>query len=524
MKKDGFVILVAPSQSIHVTAGEHLGIGYLAAVLRQMNFIVEIIDGWLEDLTSKEIAYRILSREKPLLIGFTSYTSNMQDVIDIVQILRTNGVITPCVVGGYGPTFQPVEYLKSGFDFVVRGEGDRILPQICKYLLTKFPLINDIPSVSYIDKDNIIHHNNADSATIDLNSLPFPARDTIKYTIQRKNAVNIISSKGCLGHCLFCSIQTFQNISNVSRWRSRDISSFVDEIEEIVSCYGVTHFKVVDDSLIEPPRDASWCNALANELEKRSLKVRLRCSIRADRVTDDIIKELSRAGFFSFACGIENFAPTALKRMNKGATLEQNINALNIFNKYNVNVESGFILFDNKTTIEELQHNYNFMRQYPWIVSKVFSEMYAAQNTPFTKKLLHQNLISEENQKFGNYKYKILDPIANLVYNAMKFWNRYHIQLYDASINPLKAVRAISDNDLKLFHSLYLEIHERELDVFGKILYMVSNNVPLSDIEKELESHKQKTQYWYDKFEIRLNKVFVNANLHYELMNNPFIN
>lgn len=522
MRNNNHVILVTPPQAIHVTAGEHLGLGYLAAGLRQIGYNVEIIDGWLENLSSQEIACRILDSERPLFVGFSSYSSNRQSVLEIVMILRENGANFPFIAGGYAPTFHPEEFLMFGFNFVVRGEGDKVLPQLCEHLQTGFPPLSELPAVSYIDKNNMIIHNPTNSVVTDLDSLAFPARDTIRFTIFRKNPVNILSSKGCMGHCAFCSIQTYQGISNGSKWRQRSICGFVDEIEKIVSDYGVSHFKVVDDSLIEYPRNAVWCKELADELEKRSLKIRLRCSIRANRVTDEVIKELKRAGFFSFACGIENFAPTALKRMNKEATLEQNIQALNIFNKYNVYVESGIILFDDHTTLQELWQNYKFMRQYPWTVSKIFSEMYAAQNTPFTKRLQRQNLITHEANHLGNYSYPILDPTAYKTYLSLKAWNKYHIQLYDMTINPLRAVRAIKESELELFHKLYMELHERELNIFGTILQWVTDDFPLDLIEEKLDRHREATLDWYDNFEKRLKDIYLLSQLNYETKENPF--
>ena len=71
-------------------------------------------------------------------------------------------------------------------------------------------------------------------------------------------------------------------------------------------------------------------------MEQRQIKVNLRGQIRADKVTDSILKNLKRAGFFSFACGIENGSQSALTRMNKKATLEDNKRALELFKKMDI--------------------------------------------------------------------------------------------------------------------------------------------------------------------------------------------
>lgn len=522
MERSSHVILVTPPQKIHVTAGEHLGIGYLAAGLRMNGYSVEIIDGWLEDLSPQAIATRILKGEMPLCVGFSAYPSNMQAAVEVVRILLEYRAHFPFVAGGYGPTFYPDDFLASGFNFVVRGEGDEVFPQLCEYLRKGTPDISTLGGVSYKNQNDVACHNPPGSPIVDLDFLPFPARDTIELTIHQNNPVNILSSKGCLGRCAFCSIQSFQHLADGPKWRQRSIKNFVDEIEKLASLYGVSHFKVVDDSIIEPPRDAAWCRELADELENRKLKVRLRGSIRANRVTDELIKELRRAGFFCCACGIENFSPTALKRMGKGSSLEQNLQALEVFKKHDIYVDSGSILFDDRTTLEELRQNYHFMLKYIWTINKVFTEMYAAQGTPFTRRLERDGLISEDSCLLGNYLYPILDSQALIVYQALKAWSLRHIHIYDLATNPLRAFRAIEEGELRLFHSLFIELKKKELSVFGFILDMVEDGMFLNEVNRELSNYLAENHEWYHDVEYRLRKAYKISDLVYEENENPF--
>lgn len=74
----------------------------------------------------------------------------------------------------------------------------------------------------------------------------------------------------------------------------------------------------------------SWYNTY-EEIERRNIKVKLRGQIRADKVTDSILYNLKRAGFFSFACGIESESQRALTGMNKKAIVEDNKRILELF-------------------------------------------------------------------------------------------------------------------------------------------------------------------------------------------------
>jgi anaerobic magnesium-protoporphyrin IX monomethyl ester cyclase len=519
-----FVVLATPAPVSHRTAEENLGLGYLAAILRQNGYEVSIIDGWLEGLSPEEIAFRIVNGRSPLFIGFASYQSNMHRALETISILKAHGATYPVVAGGFGPTFHADEFLQAGFDIVVRGEGEFIVSQLCEHFIYGTPALSQIPNISYVDKETKeINHNPLQPLYLDIDTLPFPARDTIHFAVERKTPLHIVSSRGCAAHCLFCSIVSFQKLAKGPTWRQRSITNFVDELEEITA-RGGRYFKVIDDSLIEPPRDEQWCTQLADEIEKRGLNIRMRGSIRADRVTDRIIAELKRAGFFSFSCGIENFSATALKRMAKSASVAQNTEALDIFKKYGIYVQAGHILFDYNTTLVELQDNYRLMRQYDWTISKgIFSEMYAAQGTPYTKLLQRKGFIEADTHHLGNYKYPVFDPEARKVYNALKAWHKSHAFIYDMTIDPLSAPKALEAQELDLFHQLYMELRQLDMDFMAVVLHMVLDGVSSAALQQYTNERIEETREWYKRFNKRVEQTYGVTNLIYTAVENPFI-
>lgn len=525
MKNSPLIVLATPAPVSHRTAEENLGLGYLAAILREKEYRVSLIDGWLEALTPQEIAARILALDQaPVLVGFSAYQSNMQKALETMSVLRAQGATYPIVAGGFGPTFHTEEFLKAGFDVVVKGEGEFALPQLCEHFIYGIPRLAQIPNISYPDhQTGEIHHNPLQPLPLDIDQFPFPARDTAPLAQKHRTPIHILSSRGCAAHCLFCSIVSFQKLAKGPTWRQRSIVNFVDELESLVN-RGYQHFKVIDDSFIEPPRDEAWCTQLADEIERRGLSVRLRGSIRADRVTDKIMAELKRAGFFAFSCGIENYSETALKRMAKSASVTQNREALDIFQKYGIYVQAGHILFDHSTTVDELWDNYYLMKHYHWTISKgIFSEMYAAQGTPYTKLLEHKGLVSSNEHHLGNYHYPIRDPQTLKVYSALKTWHKSHLFIYDKTIDPLSAPKSLEAAELVLFHGLYLELHRQDLDFMASVLNQASDQIPSSEVEDYTQQQIQKTANWYADFGKRVEHAYQTANLDYQAVENPFI-
>ena len=517
------IILCTVAPCSHRTAEENLGIGYLASVLREKRYIVDIIDAWLNPITDDEILLNIEKYKDILAVGFSCYQTNIERTIKLSNKIQKK-LHLPIFCGGFGPTFDPDYFLNSGFDIVIRGEGEVTIVEVCRWLQNPITSISDIAGVSY-RKNNENCHNHDRKLIENLDLLPFPDRSTMKYAIQKKATVNILSSRGCMGNCIFCSVIAFFRKSEGCFWRSRTIPNFVDEIEFLYN-QGVRHIKVIDDSFIENERDELWCKNLADEIEKRKINVMLRGSVRADKITEERIIHLKRAGFFSFSCGIENGSPSALKRMNKAASLKANEDALDLFKKYGFIVQAGFILFDPDTTLLELKENYEFMKKYKWTLSKgVFSEMYAAEGTRLTNKLRTEGKIASKRVIQGNNQYDFQDDQVLKVYESLKMWHKSHMNTYDMAIDPLTSPKALEMNEISLFYDCAMELKEIDLTFFGKILQLVSDNSnrTIEEVKEYTRECIEKEDYVILRIGERVKTLYRNMGIIYDAAANPFI-
>lgn len=517
------IILVTPAPNSNRTSEENLGIGYLASMCRNNGFNVVIIDGWLKGLNPKQIVERIKLEEKPLFIGFSCYQLNRGAAIEVMNLLKNDGYDIPFVAGGFGPTFNAEEFLESGFNYVSIVEGEETLLNLCKHFSEGKPEISQISGLGYYESDKSVHIKKAKLIT-DLDKLPFPARDTMQYVMKERTPINFITSRGCTGHCLFCSVTSFWRLGEGSNWRGRSIENIVDELE-ILYNKGARHFKFVDDSFIEPPRDLEWCRRFADEIKSRGLDIRMRISIRADRINEGIIAELCRAGCNSIACGIENYSESALSRMVKKANPQQNIQALDILRKYNLYVQGGYILFDYATTLDELKINCEMMKKYSWIICKgVFSEMYAAKGTSYSEILYKKGIIKDANLYLENYCYEIQDSRAKLVYNALKKWHIKHMKTYDMTIDPISKPKALNDEGYQAFYQLYMEIRSKDLDFFDNVLHMVSDGISQTDLDKYVDASIISNTEWIKDFENKVQYLYNSEKIFYKAVLNPFYN
>lgn len=520
MKKNK-IILVTLSPKTHRTSEENLGIEYLKSSLVKKGFEVEIIDAWLNNLNVDVVYEKIKQNIADILfVGISSYMSNTAPTIELIQKLKMTDENIKIVCGGFGPTFYPQQYLEAKSDYIIRGEGEEAICELAYSILYGNEPIR-VKNIGYI-KDGSMILNDMRCLTDDLDSLPFPSRDTINIVIEKKSSVNMVTARGCSGNCEFCSVISFFRLSDGKIWRTRSIKNIVDEIEMLYK-NGVTHIKMVDDSFVDGTRDEKWCREFADEIEKRKIKVKLRGQIRADKVTDSVLKNLKRAGFFSFACGIENGSQSALSRMNKKATLKDNENALELFKKYDYIVQMGYILFDKETTFEELIENYKFMKKYDFAITKgIFSEMYSAEGTKLNDKLRKNNDLEESNFIANNNKYIINDLLVRKIYNSLKLWHKSHSEIYDMTIDPLTAPKSIPETSMNKFYQYVMQLKKKDLEIFKSILTILKE-CPDADIYEYIKKSIDNSYNEYQNIETKVRKLYKKNNLVYNADTNPFI-
>lgn len=218
--KNKKIILTTLSPKTHRTSEENLGIEYLKSALVKEGYEVEIIDAWLNELEVEDVYSKIISqKDKLLFVGISSYMSNTSPTIKLISMLKKYDENIKIVCGGFGPTFYPEEYLKSGSDYIIRGEGEQ---PICKLaiLIENGDKVCNIKNIGYL-KDNKLILNDMGCLDDDLDNLAFPSRDTMETVLEKKSSVSMVTARGCSGNCEFCSVISFFRLSNGKVWRTR---------------------------------------------------------------------------------------------------------------------------------------------------------------------------------------------------------------------------------------------------------------------------------------------------------------
>ena len=206
-------LLILPSLSgkleAHVNMiSEPLGLAYIAAVLEENGYEVDILDALalgndqienLADgtvrvgLTEQQIKEHI-SNYAPDIIGVSCiFSAQERDHLRIARFAKEVCPAAIVVCGGAHATVSPESLLRDkNIDLVVKGEGERTVLELVK-CIEAGDNYKHITGTITRNGDGSIVHNPPREGIADLNTLPFPARHLLPmekyFEFQKKGRV-----------------------------------------------------------------------------------------------------------------------------------------------------------------------------------------------------------------------------------------------------------------------------------------------------------------------------------------------
>ncbi|MCK5738926.1 cobalamin-dependent protein, partial [bacterium] len=287
------IVLVDPSpyRSFSVMKPyEHLGLGYLGAVLRDEGYDVQLFSSVLEQKNERRTVNALLLLDADV-IGFSVKEIFARETINIVKGLRKAGSTAKIVFGGHYPTFNH-EILLNTFpeiDFIVRGEGEYILLNLIR-ALERNGSFDEIAGLTFRQAEQVIV-NDAVQYCLDVDTLLFPLRDYAPMTIGDSGEIAIAASRGCYANCSFCSIQTFYRGLKGKHYRRRSNDNILSEIEQLMQQFDCNSFNFVDDQFIPPGTIGQKAiESLSDEIIRRGLKIEFQCMTRVNDIREESLR------------------------------------------------------------------------------------------------------------------------------------------------------------------------------------------------------------------------------------------
>ena len=122
----GYFLFEDPKEMQIMKPYAPLGILYLCSHLREKGFDVDVFD---TTFSSQQALFHHLRTETPSVLGIYANLMTRSNAVEIMRVAQEAG--WRVIVGGPEPGAYAQEYLESGADFVVFGEGEATLEE-CK--------------------------------------------------------------------------------------------------------------------------------------------------------------------------------------------------------------------------------------------------------------------------------------------------------------------------------------------------------------------------------------------------------
>jgi radical SAM superfamily enzyme YgiQ (UPF0313 family) len=335
---------------------EPLGLEFLAGAITPLVRDVRIhddraaADGWRDGLR----AY------PPDLVGVRcNYTADVPVVRRLIENLREElGPGVPIVAGGHHVSLRPSDLFMPEVDAIVAGAGEEPMRDLVA-AWAAHRSFEGVAGVWYRQGaefvSNVVPARVRPVTRFDsplMNERPLPRRDLVEefrdsyYFLYYPQAFSVEMARGCRFRCSFCSVWNFHG----GEYHVQSASRTVEELASLPA--NARYINIVDDLAFA---DVDAAEHIARELLRLGMGRRYFAQVRADTICPKdagkrkrhqaVFELLARAGLDMVLIGLESFEPSELKRINKGTSAFQNVEAIRFMRSLGVKIWGAQIVF-----------------------------------------------------------------------------------------------------------------------------------------------------------------------------------
>jgi radical SAM superfamily enzyme YgiQ (UPF0313 family) len=323
-------------------------------------FSYRILDGNLRaDLVADVLA---ALREAPNAVAAVSVMPGPQvgPAIEVSAAIRAVRPDVQIVWGGYFPTLYPDAAINASYvDAVVRGPGEDTLVEVLERW--RAATLHDVPGLTWRRDDAVVHNPERALQPPDrLPPLPYYRLSDVEGYLQptfmgRRTGVHQ-AAVGCRYRCIFCGVVSMFN-GQTRLQAPEHLSRALDHLKR--SC-GADALQFYDNNFFDRPETSL---AVLEVLARVQLP--WWCYARADALANFTPRmwELVRKSRMRMAyIGAESGSDQALRRMQKGARVEQTLAVAARLRENGVTPEFSFVLGGPEDPDGEIETTLDFVR------------------------------------------------------------------------------------------------------------------------------------------------------------------
>jgi radical SAM superfamily enzyme YgiQ (UPF0313 family) len=296
-----------------------LGLLYVSAYLKSKNIANAVFD---TTFSSQQAQLEFILKKQPKVICIYTNLMTKVEVIKLIKILKTEQYNFPKIIlGGPDVTYNIENYLKSGADFLVVGEGEETTFELYNAIM-KNGNFNEVSGIAFQENNNIIQ-TNPRTKFKELDELPLPNREAIDMyqylktwkTNHGQSSMTISTQRGCPYTCKWCSTAVYGQ-----SYRRRPANQVAAEMKMLKEEYHPDAIWFVDDVFTVSHK---WLTAFHEEVVKQDAVIPFECITRAERLNDEILRLLKEAGCFRIWIGAESGSQEIIDAMDRRVDVNQ---------------------------------------------------------------------------------------------------------------------------------------------------------------------------------------------------------
>jgi len=354
--------------------------------------------------TDNEIKKIILNIDADIVILNSMFTCYEHKIIELARLIKELKPFIHIILGGVNASLNSDLFYSTGyFDTIVLGEGEQILPKI----------INNLSSYKKIIKDNehgfIVEDLNK-IKTINLNFL-----NNNLYVYNKKKYTMLLSSRGCLNNCVFCSINKIYN----NTYRQVDIEKTVFEIESLNKDFGIEVFDFQDDDfLYNKDRVKDIFSTLLTKLKNNSqLEFMASNGLNSKNLDFELLGLMKKLGFKKLDISLVGTMNN--EKLKRPDSLDSYEKVLDYAKKLSLPVSTYIIIGYPESSIKDSYNTFNYLKTKDTLIAP--SVFYNTKGMAVYEKFKNYEYLSENiARRSSSFNFKGIDFSRDDIFKLFK--------------------------------------------------------------------------------------------------------
>lgn len=370
------------------------------------------IDSVGEKLNYEKL-YQRINEIKPDVVGITSFTISLTDVVLSAKLVRKIVPNSHICLGGHHPTAFSYEATQlPEFDTIVVGEGEYSFSELIYSIENNLDYtgilgvytkdsISSFIKQEFKDSRFLAHMAVAPAYVENVDDIPPPNRNYIKH-INYNSIIGVsgklatmISTRGCPYKCTFCDVP-------YKKYRQRNLDLVMEEIENCLAL-GYEEFHFYDDLF---NANAKKIIAFCDALKKRNLNIVWDFRGRVNGVTKESLIKAKEVGLRQISFGIETGTDIGLQTLRKGTNIDQVLDCFQWCKELGIRTVANYMIgLPHEKSVNDIRESVDFLIK----VNPDYALINVLSLYPHTE--IYRQALAKGLAKSGEWERFSIDPI-----------------------------------------------------------------------------------------------------------------